>query len=291
MKRFIILVITIGFIFFPGINGLLALSISDIYISSYEIEQGDLALIRIRALENETPTVIWNDKNIHLVQSRDRTDWTGFLAVDLTQEPGLYSGIVRIKDSGWEYWFQIEVSAKDYGVRRLTLPKKMVTPDPEVLERIKQETGKMVALWQPRENSPAWRGPFLRPVPGEVVGTFGRRSVINDQPRAPHSGIDMRGAKGSPVKAINRGMVVLTGDQYYSGRSIVLDHGGEVLSMYFHLDKIKVKTGDIIERGQIIGLVGSTGRVTGPHLHFGVRINGARVDPLKLITISKELEE
>jgi hypothetical protein len=291
MSRFIILIIVFASFLFAGISDITALTKSDIYISSTRIPQGDLGLIRIRAKENETPYVIWNDKDIHLVQGLDKTDWIGFLAVDLTEEPGLYSGVARIPDSGWERWFQIEVATKDYGTRRLSLPKNMVDPDPETLKRVKIESEKMVALWEAQGSNPVWEGSFLRPVPGKVVGTFGRKSVINDQLRSPHSGVDMRGRKGSPVKAANRGIVSLTGDHFFSGKSIVLDHGGEILSMYFHLDMIQVKTGDMVEKGQIIGLIGATGRATGPHLHFGVRINGARIDPLRLIAVSKELEE
>jgi len=137
---------------------------------------------------------------------------------------------------------------------------------------------------------PLWRGPFLRPIEGEIVGPFGRRSIINDQPRASHSGVDMKAQEGTPVKSMNDGRVVLTVDHFFSGKSVIIDHGGGILSMYFHLDKIMVKNDHEVTKGQPIGLVGATGRATGPHLHLGVRINGARVDPLGLIELSKGLE-
>ena len=291
MNRYIALIIVFAFSLFSGISDVTALTKSDIYISSTLIPQGDLGLIRIRVQKNELPSVKWREKDIHLVQDGDKSSWIGFLAVDLFQEPGFYTGIVKVEGKEQEFSFQIKVLLKDYGTRRLSLPKKMVDPDSETLKRVKIESEKMAALWEAQGGYPVWEGPFLRPVPGKVIGTFGRKSVINDQPRSPHSGVDMRGRKGSPVKAANHGKVILTGDHFFSGKSIVLDHGGEILSMYFHLDKILVKTGDMVEKGQIIGLIGSTGRATGPHLHFGVRIDGARIDPLRLIAISKELEE
>lgn len=148
----------------------------------------------------------------------------------------------------------------------------------------------MTALWQAPTSETVWQGSFLRPLDGEVVGPFGRRSIINDQPRSPHSGVDFKAGRGTPVRAMNHGTVVLTEDRFFAGRSVVLDHGGGVLSMYFHLEKILVQNDQFVEKGQVVGLVGATGRATGPHLHLGIRINGARVDPLGLMSLSKDLE-
>ncbi|MBW1862211.1 MAG: M23 family metallopeptidase, partial [Deltaproteobacteria bacterium] len=125
----------------------------------------------------------------------------------------------------------------------------------------------------------------------KLVGPFGRRSIINDQPRSPHSGVDLKGKRGTPIKAANNGKVALTGNHFFSGKSVVIDHGGGIQSMYFHLDKIMAKEGQTIIKGQVIGLVGSTGRSTGPHLHWGMRVNGARVDPLMLTGLSQQIEE
>ena len=114
---------------------------------------------------------------------------------------------------------------------------------------------------------------------------FGSRSVFNGQPRSPHSGADFRAAEGTPVVAPNVGRVVLTGDTYFSGGSIILDHGWGLYSYFAHLSKILVDKGDLVEPGQTVGQAGATGRVTGPHLHWTLRLNGARVDPLSLIEL------
>ena len=127
------------------------------------------------------------------------------------------------------------------------------------------------------------------PLSGEVVGPFGRRSIINNQPRAPHSGMDLKAARGTPVRATNNGRVVLTADHFFTGHVVVIDHGAGIHSMYFHLEKIMVTQNQMVKKGELIGLVGSTGRATGPHLHWGVRVNGARVDPMALISISRQL--
>jgi len=274
-----------------GHSEVTALSQSDIYLSSQVILQGDLGIIKIKVKTGETPHVTWMGRKIYLIPDPDKTSWQGLIAADLTKKPGRYEARVRIFPSGNEKRLEIEIVDKDYGVRRLTLPKHMVDLDAETLKRVRKESGKMKMLWEAQATTPVWSGSFQRPIPGKVIGPFGRRSIINEQPRSPHTGVDLRGAAGTPIKAINNGKVILTGDHFFTGRTVVLDHGGEILSMYFHLDKIKVQHGDLVKKGQVIGLVGSTGRVTGPHLHWGMKINNARVDPLRLISISKELEE
>jgi hypothetical protein len=268
-----------------------ALSESDIYLSSRIIPQGDMSLIKIRAKEGENVRVTWLEKDVSLITDSSGTVWQGFLAADLQEEPGHYRVIVNTSPSGDRKKLEIEIVDKDYGVRNLTLPKEMVDLDEETLKKVRKEYAVIDAIWEASVSDPCWNDFFMRPVDGEVVGPFGRRSIINDQPRSPHSGVDLRGAEGTPVKAANEGKVVLTSHHFFSGNSIYVDHGGGVISMYFHLKEIKVKQDDTVRKGQIIGLVGSTGRSTGPHLHWGVRINGARVNPLSLCEKSMELEE
>lgn len=269
----------------------MALSESDIYISARVIHQGELSLIRVHVESGEPPLVTWMGKKVHLVSNPEKTDWIGFLWVDLTASPGRKDVVVKMSDSGPEQRLNMEIRNKDYGVRNLTLPQNMVDLDAETLARVKKESAITNALWAAESSSPLWDGPFMKPIPGEVIGPFGRRSVINDQPRSPHTGVDLRGKKGTPIKAINNGRVVLTANHFFSGLSVVIDHGGGIQSMYFHMDKIQVEKGDMVEKGAIIGSVGSTGRATGPHLHWGVRVNGARIDPAQLVDKSGQLEE
>lgn len=290
MKNITFLVM-IGFLMFSGIPVAKALSPSDIYLSTRVIHQGELSLIRIHVESGERPLVTWMGKRVHLVPNSEKTNWVGFLGVDLTAGPGRNDVVVKMPDSGLEQRLDMEIREKDYGVRNLTLPQHMVDLDAETLVRVRKESAVTNALWEAEPSSPLWDGPFIKPVPGEVIGPFGRKSVINGQPRSPHTGVDLRGKKGTPIKAINDGCVVLTGDHFFSGLSVVIDHGGGVQSMYFHMDKIQVQQGEMVEKGAVIGLVGSTGRVTGPHLHWGIRVNGARVDPSELIDKSSQLEE
>jgi murein DD-endopeptidase MepM/ murein hydrolase activator NlpD len=148
---------------------------------------------------------------------------------------------------------------------------------------VRKESGIMKDALGAPPAVPSWRGSFVRPLEGEIVGLFGTRSVINGEPRSPHSGVDLRASAGTPVQSIHNGKVVLVAEHFFTGNLVVIDHGGAIQSMYFHLEKALVVGGEKVKRGQVIGLVGSTGRSTGPHLHFGMRVNGARVDPMQFL--------
>jgi murein DD-endopeptidase MepM/ murein hydrolase activator NlpD len=267
-----------------------AFSLPSIRLSSPEVYQGDLALIKVELREGERPRVWWMDQEIYLVQNDMKTKWYGLLGVDLKTKPGRYPLLVKVLPGPWKKRMDVTVAGKDRGVRRLTLPKEMVELDEPTLERVRKEAAIMKEVLAAPSTPPAWRGPFCKPVNGEVVGVFGQASIINGTPRAPHSGVDLRADSGTPVLAMNGGKVALVADQFFSGRCVVIDHGGAIQSMYFHLDKVLVQEGAVVAKGQVIGLVGATGRATGPHLHLGVRVNGARVDPLALMDISEQME-
>lgn len=178
---------------------------------------------------------------------------------------------------------QIRIVEKEYPVQHLTLPEAMVTPPREVLDRITRERESIVAALNTLTPDKYWSGDFVRPVPGSVSSPFGVRRFMNDEPRAPHRGVDLRGAEGTPVQAVDAGRVILTGDFYYGGQTVIIDHGLGVHTVYMHLSKIQVNMGDMVARGDQVGLVGMTGRATGPHLHLGVYILGQAVDPVPLV--------
>jgi hypothetical protein len=268
-----------------------AFSQSDIYLASHILHQGDLSLVRITVKHGEIPQMIWLNREVYLALNRQKTVWYGFFAADLTAKPGRYKVLVKKNPSGHEKNLVIEVKKKDYGLRRLTLPKNMVELNAETLTRVTKESKTMKKLWEAPPSTPLWNGPFLRPISGKVMTPFGPRSIINNQSRAPHSGVDLKAKKGTPVRATNDGRVALASDYFFSGRSVVIDHGGGIQSMYFHLERILVQQDEMVTKGHIIGLVGSSGRATGPHLHWGIRINGARVDPLRLLSVSKRLRK
>jgi murein DD-endopeptidase MepM/ murein hydrolase activator NlpD len=156
--------------------------------------------------------------------------------------------------------------------------------DDATLRRIEMEAGELSRRFS-RVTPPRWRTPFLPPVKKYRPVNFGARRVINGDPRMPHSAVDIHLPEGTPVRAIADGKVAFAGEQFFGGRSVVIDHGGGVFSIYYHLKEYSLAEGQEISRGDRVGSVGATGRATGPHLHFGVRVPGGRVDPTRLLVL------
>jgi len=276
------------FIFLSPVDGSSSSGL-DITVTPSEIGQGEIGLLSIKK-KGAAPEVTWMDKEITLFFDKKNEVWSGFIGVDLTTKPGKYELKISRPNNSSPHSITISVPSRDYGIRRLTLPKEMVDLDPPTLKRAKEEIRTVMELLIRPSVHSLWRGRWIRPVPGTVVSPFGRRSIINGAERSPHSGVDLKAEEGTPVNATNRGTVALVGDHFFSGLSVFIEHGGGIRSMYFHLSKVFVQVGQLVEKGAAIGLSGSSGRVTGPHLHFGIRLNGGRVDPTKLIEVSRGLE-
>jgi murein DD-endopeptidase MepM/ murein hydrolase activator NlpD len=208
------------------------------------------------------------------------------IGVDLEADPGSQDfALERKAENGPVVLTRgaVAVEKGDFGIQTLTLPDKQVDLDSDTLRRVEEDQRVMLASM--RDVTPRlWDGAFVLPSEGPLQHTFGRRRVINGQPRRPHSGEDITAPAGAAVVAINHGVVRLVGEQFFSGKSIVVDHGLGLYSMYFHLSETAVHVGDRVVKNQVIGKVGATGRASGPHLHWGVRFNGARVNPLSLNT-------
>jgi len=178
----------------------------------------------------------------------------------------------------------LTISPRTFAVQELTLPKGMAEFDGATLRRIGKEAAELSRRFS-RVTPPRWRTPFLPPVEEYRPANFGDRRVINGDPRMPHSGVDIRLPEGTPVRAIADGRVAFAGEQFFGGRSVVIDHGAGVFSVYYHLKEFAVAEGQAVSRGDRVGSVGATGRATGPHLHFGVRVPGGRVDPTRLFAL------
>jgi murein DD-endopeptidase MepM/ murein hydrolase activator NlpD len=215
--------------------------------------------------------------------------WHALVGIDLAVKPGRASvdADARLADgSSLTARLPLVVAAKAFATRRLTVAPEFVTPPPAEQARIDRERlllNRILSGVSPRH---LWDDGFGRPVDGEVISVFGVRSVFNKEARAPHRGIDFRGATGTPVRAPARGVVVLAEPLYFSGSTVILDHGLGVFSMLAHLSRIDVKPGALVVRGDVVGAVGATGRVTGPHLHWTLRVGAAAVDPLSILAIA-----
>ncbi len=232
----------------------------------------------------------WRGQAVTVPMAADgtRAGWTGqaILAVPLDAKPGTETLRARVAGqpkAAAAVTRAIAVVRAAYPEQRLTVEGKYVNPDKAALDRHEAERARVKAVLALRTPERLWALPMERPVPGDVSSLFGLRRVFNGEPRAPHRGLDLRGEAGEPVNACAAGRVVLAENHYFAGNSVYIDHGMGVVSMYFHLSAMDVAPGQTVARGQAIGRVGSTGRVTGPHLHFGMAVLGDMVDPQVLL--------
>ena len=212
--------------------------------------------------------------------------WHVLAGIDLETRPGKYP--VAISAGGAparETTYTLTVASKTFRTRQLTVDEAFVNPPKSAEERIRQESELLTKIWASMTQERLWNGPFVRPVPHPANSAFGSRSIFNGQARNPHSGADFSSPAGTPVKAPNTGRVALARDLYYSGQTVIIDHGLGIGSYLAHLSAIDVSEGATVQAGEAIGKVGATGRVTGAHLHWSVRAAGARVDPLSLLTV------
>jgi hypothetical protein len=212
--------------------------------------------------------------------------FAGLIGVDLAASPEVKILALTIKknDGATETMTRsITVVKGNFSVQRLTVDDKWVSPDEATCKRIQHENEIVTALYATESRRKLWSGPFMMPLIGEITGSFGLTRYINGSPSSSHNGIDIAAVTGTPVVAANDGRVALVMDMFYSGLSLFVDHGQGLYTMYFHLSDILVTGGEDVKRGQMIGLVGATGRVTGAHLHFGARLNYNKINPADLV--------
>ncbi len=232
----------------------------------------------------EAVTLEWQAQEIRMAQGD--SGWMALLGVDLDVEPGSYAvnALFQYADNRQHRrTLPLTVSPRDYPTTRLEVEPKYVELSPENRARSARDRKRIDAAYATTAVEPYWTDDFIVPIPGVTGGrNFGHRRVFNNQPRAPHSGADLTAATGTEILATNRGRVVLIGDFFFNGKAVFVDHGMAVLSMYLHLSEILVEEGQLLERGELLGRAGATGRVTGPHLHWGTRVTGARIDPFTL---------
>lgn len=220
----------------------------------------------------------------HQVLVVEREVPVAVVGISLDAKPGQHHLDVNATSGAEQISFA--VTAKRYPVQRITLANdKMVNPDPDDLERIERETALMLEQYDLFSAPPSSPFPLSLPAHGAVSSNFGLRRILNGQPRSPHAGLDIAAKRGDPVTAPAAGIVVLTGEFYFNGNTVFVDHGGGLISMMCHLSEIDVHSGENVARGQLLGKVGATGRATGPHLHWSVSLNGQRIDPRMMLTL------
>jgi hypothetical protein len=209
--------------------------------------------------------------------------WRALVGIDLDVRPGTYP--ITVAAGPATHTYDLVVEPRAFRTRRLTVNEAFVTPPASEQARIAEEAALLADVWQSPAGERLWTGEFVRPVPGAANSAFGTRSVFNGKPRNAHGGADFLSPGGTPIQAPNAGRIAVARALYFSGNTVVIDHGLGLFSMLAHLSNIDVHEGDLVTAGEIVGQVGATGRVTGPHLHWAVRANGARIDPLSLLEL------
>ncbi len=238
---------------------------------------GGVALVPLET-DSTAPTARFNGKPVMVV--KDGEHYTAVVGLALGIKPGAQTLEVETT-AGQPFQQRFDVVPKEYESQHITIQnKRKVNPEKRDMERIGREQGrirKALATWNP---TPPETIRLQLPVEGPVSSPFGLRRYFNEQPRKPHSGLDLAATEGTPIHAAASGHVVDTGEYFFNGNTVFIDHGQGLVTMYCHLSRIDVEPGDTVQPGEIIGAVGKTGRVTGAHLHWGVSLNDARVDPV-----------
>jgi murein DD-endopeptidase MepM/ murein hydrolase activator NlpD len=254
------------------------------------IQPGEVARIDVTCACGEVaPRASALGLDIPLTRSPDGSRWQGLLGLDVDLAPGSYPLVVRHPGLPGEppHETQLTVGPKQFRTRTLRVAPDYVDPPADLLERILDEAATFDRLWKIRTPR-AWDRSFGLPLRTAPTRNFGSRSIFNGEPRSPHAGIDFGGSAGAVVTAPAAGTVVLAADLFFTGHTVVIDHGAGLYSLYAHLSSMSVGDGDAIVPGTALGTVGATGRATGPHLHWGVRLNGSRVDPLSLLVATQD---
>ena len=263
----------------PGLL-LLCLALSGISLGTQALPKaeavpGGIAIVPVK----DSGAVTYNGRRVmtrHTAEGR-----VAIIGLPLGAETGPHQ--LQVGESRVEFL----VDHRDYEVQRLTITnKRKVNPYERDMSRINRERAEMDAAFLSFTEPDEIDLRFRLPVEGVVSSTFGLRRILNDQPRSPHSGLDLAAPEGTPIVAPAAGTVLETGDYFFNGNTVLLDHGQGLITMYCHMSAIDVEPGDRVEAGDLLGKVGQTGRVTGAHLHWSVSLNNARVNPVLFLEAS-----
>ena len=267
----------------------------ELRLSSPESTQGSLLLAELRSPQPVSEIkATWDEREIPFWQEASPTTkgldvHRALVGIDLEKPAGKSDLTISAKAASAApitCTAPITVEAGKFATESLKVAPNFVQPNPEQLARAEAERQHLREIFATITPEKLWQGPFRVPLDGvKTGGNFGKRRVLNGQPGSPHSGVDFPAPTGTPVLAAQRGRVVLAEPLYFSGNTVVVDHGLGVYTLYGHFSEIAVKPGDLVETGALLGKVGATGRVTGPHLHWGLTVNRARVNALQIAAL------
>lgn len=262
-----------------------------IYFSQiYAIEVGNGKSI---VLVTNSPQGEIHDANRTLpLLPHPHSDTNGFVILPVDYHATLEKQEIQWLTSDTTLTLDLDIFQAPYPTETLSVDSTKVTPPLQVLERIEAEKAEAENIYNTTTQKRHWTKPFIRPIESNTTSLYGSQRTYNGTLKSYHGGVDFRARTPLPILASNDGIVVLAKDRYYSGQTVIIDHGEGLYTCYFHFSQLDVKTGDAVVRGQTIGLSGATGRITGPHLHFAIMVHGVQTDPVDLLTqINKLFDE
>jgi hypothetical protein len=247
-----------------------------------KVHQGDAFMIKVSGLKGTTePSAVLEGKQV-LFSGCGKGCYVAIGAMDLQSKPGVHR--IPLKIGKRKTALRLRVLEGKFETIHLTLPDEKVSPGPEDLERIKREADLLNSLWGVESES-LWKGSFVLPLPNPLSTPFGTVRIINGEAVSVHRGLDMKGLEGEEIRASNRGRVVLTEGLFFGGNTVILDHGQGIFTVYMHMSQFHVRPGDLVSKNDVIGYVGSSGRSSGPHLHFGVKVRGMNANPVSIVDL------
>lgn len=264
---------------------------TEMHLSAPESSQGSLLLVEVKSATALSEIKgDWGGRSVPFWQEAGQAAvQKALVGVDLEKAPGAYDLKVTGQTTGGEKIAcsaAVEVKQGHFATEKLTVGKQFVEPSTEQIKRAEEERQKLRDIFDRVTPQRLWEGKFRIPLDGVTTGSnFGKRRILNGNPGSPHGGADLPGTTGTPVHSAQIGRVVLAEELFFSGNTVVVDHGLGIYTFYGHLSEIDVKVGDAVETGALLGKVGATGRVTGPHLHWGLTVERARVNPLQIVQL------
>jgi len=254
-----------------------------------QLSQGEAVKISIRAPSPVRATARFGGEEYAFVPTHDGSRVFTIIGLSLDIEPGIHELQVSVEYAAHgerDFFFNLPVTKKTFPRSRITVGKTYIHPPQKQQDRMKRERALLKEIYGRHTKQWLGSGTFIRPLKGKITGPFGTERVFNGEVRSRHRGIDIRSPRGRTVGATNAGRVVLARDLYLAGGTVIIDHGIGLFSLYLHLSKVTVKEGALVGKGKRVGLVGSTGRSSGPHLHWGIRVMDRYVDPESMLRLT-----
>ncbi len=252
-----------------------------VMVTPETVSPGDIFLLQTAAGPYTSASAEFMGKTIKLHRTENNR-LLAFVPVDVNTTPSKYNLLVNVGEDTFPS--TVTVQSKEFETIHLTLPEGKVTLSPENQKRAADEAELLNNIWK-LNNDKKWNGGFSKPLSTEISTEFGVKRIMNKKKTSVHRGMDFRGKEGTPVKSLNAGTVVLNKDLFYGGNTLIIDHGMGLYAVYMHLSEFRAAKGDKVAKGQTVGLVGMSGRATGPHLHLSVKLNGVSVNPESLFKL------